>query len=302
MSKTMSSQPPQPRTSRRLLNRIFWKAASAMALSGLYTGDLDDRWMQVQRRAMPLAGLGSGFDGCTIAHISDLHLCAIVREAYLLNFVEAVNEIGVDFVAITGDMVTGHRRAVRKVVRLIGQFQPRIATLACLGNHDYGMWHPRGYGGRPGLAEYLSDHLLDAGVHLMNNHSHIFRQKGAVLQFVGLEDLWTNRYDPAKAFRRIDPTRPTVALVHNPDAAPELAALGAQWVLAGHTHGKDTRGSLRRMALPSRHRHFVAGQYPLGDEKYLYVNRGLGHSRRRRLGDRPEITLFTLRRQAVLCA
>jgi hypothetical protein len=243
---------------------------------------------------MPLAGLGKGFEGLTLAHISDLHMCAIVRERYLQHFVEAVNELGVDFVAITGDLVTGSRRAARKVARLIQRFQPRIATLACLGNHDYGVWHP-GLGPELALAQYLSGHLLDRGVRLMNNRSHSFRRDGAVLQFVGVEDLWTGRCDPREAFQKIDPSRPVVALSHNPDAAPQLASLGAQWVLAGHTHGKDTRNrALRRAMVPSSHRHFVGGRYSLGGGKFLYVNRGLGHSQRRRANEKPEITLFTL--------
>ena len=66
-------------------------------------------------------------------------------------------------------------------------------------------------------------------------------------------------------------------------------------MLAGHTHGKDTRNKAIRGALiPASHRHFVAGQYSLGENKFLYVNRGLGHSQRQKAHDRPEITLFTL--------
>jgi hypothetical protein len=279
---------------RRLLKRLVWKAASAVALNGLFVWKLEDQWILVERKSMPLGGLGKGFEGRTIAHISDLHLSPIVRERYLMGFVEAVNRLKVDFVAITGDMVTGNRRAARKVARLIEKFHPRIATLACLGNHDYGVWRPN-LGSRPGLADYLSKHLRKHGVRLMNNGSNTFHRKGAVLQFVGVEDMWTPHYDPEEAFEKIDLARPVVALVHNPDAAPRLASLGAQWVLAGHTHGQDTREKpLRRAVMPASHRHFVAGQYALGGNKFLYVNRGIGHSQRHQPTHRPEITLFTL--------
>jgi uncharacterized protein len=308
MSRSPAARHPQqtaplPRVRGRLLRRIVWRAASAVCLGGLYPWRLEDHWFHIERTPMPLPGLGQGFVGRTLAHVSDLHLCPIVRARYLQRFIDEINRLRPDFVAITGDLVTGSRRAARKVARLIDGLRPRIATLACLGNHDYGVWHP-GLGPELSLADYLSGHLLDRGVRLMNNHSHSFRRDGAVLQFVGVEDVWTGRCDPHKAFRTIDPNRPVIALTHNPDAAPQLAALGAQWVLAGHTHGKDTRGRLlRRAMVPSTPRHFVAGRYPLDGGKFLYVNRGLAQSPRRRAHDKPEITLFTLCRAARnLCA
>lgn len=299
MNEVLLSRAARFDFNRRLLRRVAWKVVSSVALGGLYVWDLEDHCVLIAQKDMPLKGLGKGFDGSTLAHVSDLHLSPIVRERYLRKFVEAVNAMEVDFVAVTGDLVTGSMSYARRVARLVRQFRPGIATLVCLGNHDYGMWHPNGLGGVRGLAEYLSEHLLDAGVGLMNNRSHIFRRDGAVLQFVGVEDLWSDRYDPAAAFRRVDTSRPVVALVHNPDAAPQLASLGAQWVLAGHTHGRDrTKRRFRRFrkaVFPACCRHFVAGQYPLGGRGFLYVNRGIGHSRRRGPNHRPEITLFTLR-------
>lgn len=277
------------------VKRFLWDAASRVALGGLYIWEMENHWVLVQKMPMRLRGLGKAFDGATIAHISDLHLSPVVREGYLMRFVKAINELEVDFVAITGDMVTGPRNYARRVAKVLSHLRPKVATLACLGNHDYGMWHPSGLGGIRGLAPYLSSHLVDAGVSLLNNDSHIFRRDGQILQFVGVEDLWSQQYDPATACRHLDVESPIVALVHNPDAAPDLAARGAQYVLAGHTHGKDTRRRLiRTLVLPSKQRQFVVGQYALGLNKFLYVNRGLGHSMRFQFDHRPEITIFQL--------
>jgi predicted MPP superfamily phosphohydrolase len=87
-----------------------------------------------------------------------------------------------------------------------------------------------------------------------------------------------------------------VALVHNPDAALDLADLGADLILAGHTHGKKpTNSAVRRALFPMLHGHYTAGRYELPGGKHLYVNPGIGNSRRTCASTRPEITLITLR-------
>jgi len=43
------------------------------------------------------------------------------------------------------------------------------------------------------------------------------------------------------------------------------------------------------------HTDFHAGLYELGNNKHLYVTRGISHGRRTRTNPRPEITVLTLR-------
>jgi predicted MPP superfamily phosphohydrolase len=275
---------------------MAWSVAGPVALGGLCTWRLERHWLRLERLDMPLRGLEPGLDGARLAHISDLHCSPIVREQYLRHCVDLVNSLEVDFVAVTGDMLTGPRQYARRVARVLRELSPRVATIACLGNHDYGLWHPRGLGGMRGLSEYVADQLTFADVFVMANESRIFCRHGAAIQFVGVEDYWSSRYNPPMAFEDVAPGVPVVGLCHNPDGAADLAGRGAQWVLAGHTHGnavRDTR--IHDFVLPANHRHFYAGQYALGGGNHLYVNRGLGYARRVNLNARPEITLFTLR-------
>jgi predicted MPP superfamily phosphohydrolase len=250
---------------------------------------------------MPLRELGEGFHGARIVHLSDLHCSPLVRDDYLYRCLDVVSELEPDFVVFTGDFITvGPRPYARRISDLLARVRARTAKLAVLGNHDYGLWHPVGLGSTRGLAEYLTDQLIQAGIMVLNNSSHCFESEGSVLQFVGTEDPWSPRYSVEEAFGQARRRLPTVALVHNPDAAPDLAAAGAHWVLAGHTHGKrtpDTR--LHRAAFPSRCRHWTGGRYSLGNGRMLYVNRGLGHARRVGPEGRPEITVFTLAAEQV---
>ena len=241
---------------------------------------------------MPLPGLGSGLDGVRLAHISDLHCSPIVLGRYLRQCVAAINAMDVDFVAITGDFITGHKYHARRVARILRDLDPRIATLACLGNHDYGILRPSGLGNIQGLSNYVSDQLSHADIFVMLNEARVFRRNGSAIQFIGLEDYWSPAYDPRVAFEYAHRHLPTIALVHNPDAARDVAGHGADWVLSGHTHGADVKMSL---ILPAHHKDYHAGLYPLGSGKHLYVTRGVSYGRRNLDNPRPEITLFTLR-------
>jgi predicted MPP superfamily phosphohydrolase len=126
----------------------------------------------------------------------------------------------------------------------------------------------------------------------MLNESRSFTRGGDHLQFVGVEDFWSSRFNPLQAFETATMNTPTIGLCHNPDAAPQLARHGAEWTLAGHTHGRP----LPETVIPANHRYFFAGEYELGGDNRLYVNRGISYGRRGNMNSRPEITLFTLRR------
>jgi predicted MPP superfamily phosphohydrolase len=271
--------------------RIIWTAAGSCALGGLYAWRPEEHWLRIERRPMVLPNLGAGFEGARVAHISDLHCSPIVLERYLLHAVDAVNALEPDYVVMTGDFITGPRHYARRVARVLRHLEPKVASLACLGNHDYGVFHPTGLGAMRNLADYLTDQLAHADIFVLNNEPRTFRSNGDALQFVGVEDLWSGRFDPDHAFEHVDESLPTIGLVHNPDAGPTMASYGAHWVLSGHTHGSSVENN---PVMPAENGHFAAGEYELEGGSRLYVNRGIGYGRRVLLNSRPEITLFTL--------
>lgn len=282
---------------KRLLKKLIWSAAGSCALGGLYPGKIHDHWLRIEYHDMLMPRLGKEFDGARIAHISDLHSSPLVLNRYLRQCVQAINRLNVDFVAVTGDFITGTRFYARRVANLLKELTPNVATLACLGNHDYGVFHPAGLGNTKGLADYLAEQLSRADIFIMLNESRVFKRGHSSLQFVGIEDYWTSRYNPGLAFEDTVRHVPTVALVHNPDAARDAVNHGADWVLSGHTHGTAIKANtrLQRMVMPVNNQEFHAGRYHLGEHKHLYVTRGIGYGRRRHINSRPEITVFTMR-------
>lgn len=276
---------------------MLWTAAGVCGLGGLYALRLEEHWLRIERHPMPLPGLGADLEGAKLVHISDPHCSPIVVERYLRECVHRINELEPDFVAVTGDFITGPKHYARRVARVLGDLRPRVATVACLGNHDYGVFHPTGIGGIRGLSQYLAEQLGHADIFVMMNESRVFSLGESTLQFVGVEDYWTRYYNPRLAFEMAVPDLPTIGLVHNPDAAMAMARYGAHYMLSGHTHGSSYgQMPLGDAVLPTANKHFVCGHYALGGDRHLYVNRGLGYGRRINLNARPEVTLFTLRR------
>lgn len=288
------------RPERNWMERLLWSAAKSLSLTGLFATPWEDGYIRTTCRRMDLPELGRGLWNARIVHISDLHCGLQVRQAYLRRCAEWINRLEPDFVVITGDLITDAPRFfARQVAEALKCLAPRVAALAVLGNHDYGIWNPGWLGGTPGLGKYVAEQLSTVGVTVLDNASTTFVRNGAAIQFVGLADLWAD-YDADKAFGRAVHGVPTVALVHNPDAADELAGRGANWVLAGHTHGKSTPNTiLHRMLFPLEKTDYIHGHYSLLGGKSVYVNAGLaGTSRRLQPCHLPEITLFELLPQA----
>lgn len=282
--------------SKEFLKSLAWKAANCCMLGGLYTGSLKWDWVRLERLPMFINNLDSDFVGTRLAHLSDLHCGLLVREKHLHNYVEMVNALKVDFVVLTGDFITtASRHHAKTIARIFNDLKPNIATIAVLGNHDYGLWHPNGLGGDNNMGNFITDEMTKAGVIVLRNELKSFFRNESVLQFVGVEDFWSPRYNPTAAFELVDFNFPTISLAHNPDAAPQLASMGADWVLSGHTHGRPTPSTrFWDIVYPVRFKNFIGGQYSLGQGRYLYVNRGIGNAWRIRTEHKPEITLFTL--------
>jgi len=93
------------------------------------------------------------------------------------------------------------------------------------------------------------------------------------------------------------PDRFGIALTHSPDAAPELAALGWDLIVAGHTHGGQVRLPLVGALVTNSHlpRRLASGLFRLGPA-VVHVSPGLGTSRYApfRFLCRPEATLLEL--------
>lgn len=274
-----------PLTRRRFL------LGSAISVLGVcaYTWRLEPHWVSVVERDMPVRGLPSEWNGKTLAQISDLHVGPRVDFDYLTSAVQSINELKPDMVAVTGDfMSAGNDERVEEVAQLFGHLvPPPLGCFACLGNHDYGDgWH------RSELANKLVHRLNDSGIRVLRNSSHLV----GGLRIVGIDDYWGKNFHPEQVLPKLNSGEPAIVLCHNPDVA-DLSVWGEfrGWILSGHTHGGQCKPPfLPPPMLPVKNRLYTSGEFDLGDGRFMYINRGLGHLLRVRFNARPEITLHRL--------
>jgi predicted MPP superfamily phosphohydrolase len=186
-----------------------------------------------------------------------------------------------DFVSYEGDHLAHLRRLFSRLPR------GKEAAIGVLGNHDYGhRWS------RLDVAEGIIELAQGNGLTLLRNEAVEVRG----LQIAGLGELWANQFHPQRVLPSLDPKRPSLALVHNPDAADEDGWNGyAGWILCGHTHGGQCKPPfLPAPLLPVKNRRYRAGEYELGEGRRMYISRGVGHLLQVRFNVRPEVTVFTL--------
>ena len=239
----------------------------------------------------------------TVLHLSDLHFVRRDRgkAAFLAGLPAA------DVTVVTGDFLA-EPEAVETTVAAVHAVRGRLASWFVLGSNDYFVPRPLNYlayfrGKRKprraerGRAADLVSQLRADGWDDLTNVRRDIDINGVPMELLGLDDAHIAWHDLRVAPRR-SPDRFGFAVMHSPDSAPETAALGYDFMVAGHTHGGQVClpvvGALvTNCSLPAR---LVSGMIRVGDA-VVSVSPGLGTSKYApfRFFCRPEATLLELR-------
>ena len=245
--------------------------------------------IEVRKVTLPVRQLPSAIEGVTACQISDFHVDRDEDLARLGRAVELINRQQPTLVLLTGDYFSGRDTMRHYLVpfgRELRKLAPTVGTFAIAGNHDH--W---------ASFDDISRTLTGAGIEVLSNESRRLNLRGDILTIVGIDDLWTRRADPARAFRNVRPEECTLVLAHNPDTALYTRHLQPGVMLSGHTHGGVVRLPYYGSPLKSILRlgkQFYAGLNRYRDF-YIYTNRGLGTFWLRvRINCRPEVSHFRL--------
>src|SRR5687768_14807094 len=204
--------------------KAIWNGMSRMGLTGAHALPLNRRWVEIHRRAMPLAGLDPSLAGLRLVQISDLHYSPVVWERYLLQFLGWLNDVGPDVVVVTGDLITGGYRYAHKIATILSHIKASKGVICTLGNHDYSIYGRSAPAEGKRRADYLTECLRDRGLTVLRNEVWKLEGSGsgAPLTVVGLDDEWSGNIDPERAWAGVDGSLPIVCLNHNPANAIEL--------------------------------------------------------------------------------
>ncbi len=240
----------------------------------IFTIELVERTVQLPRA--PRA-----WDGLTILHLSDLHLCGLPDRHYYRVVMQACAGWDPDIVALTGDIVDSvHHQSW--ILPALGWLRWKVAAFAILGNHDY--WYD------PPL---IRRRLTRLGFTYLGNSAHPLEVRGEPMLVVGHEGPWLK---PAPDLTGHSPETFRLLLSHTPDNIPWARRQGIDLMLSGHVHGGQIRFPvLGSLLVPSRYgRHYDCGTFEEGPT-FLHVSRGVGGENPVRFGCRPEATLLRLR-------
>jgi len=262
---------------------------------------VERRWFRLVRRRLDILPAEAP-RRITLLHLSDLHLVRGDRaEARFLARLPRA-----DLTVITGDLL-GEPDAVEDVARALRPIRGRLGSWFVLGSNDHFVPRPLNYlayfrrrrrarRGVRGRAPELVARLEADGWRHLGNVRFQADLDGFPVEVVGLDDAHIGRHDLRVAARGA-PDRLGIALTHSPDAAPELAALGWDLIVAGHTHGGQVRLPLVGALVTNSHlpRRLASGLFRLGPS-VVHVSPGLGTSRYApfRFLCRPEATLLEL--------
>ena len=254
-------------------------------LAGALLASIYGTWNALHPRikniTVTIPQLPDNWKGKKMVQISDIHLGHIFRAPYLQSVVEKINQQHPDLVVITGDLFDGMDGGLPELVKPLNNLDAPKGVLFIDGNHET-------YLGTQKTLEVVEQ----TKVHILRDE--VMDIDG--LTFVGV--MYPERGEKKKivdTLRALQPQfigKPNVLLYHAPEMIADVAQMGINLQLSGHTH----QGQQFPMQYLTHfiHKGFDYGQYIIGDYT-LYTSSGLGvWGPTMRIGTQSEIVVITL--------
>lgn len=275
-------------------------------LYGIVEGRYDIR---LTKQSLGFPDLPSQMDGFKIVHISDIHLGSFGKNAKTLKAsVEIINQLNPDIVLFTGDMVNNFGDEISGFEPYLKQITAKYGKYAIQGNHDYGDYYnwPDSVSKSKNL-EQIEAGVKNAGFDLLLNQWQKISVKDTSFALIGVEN-WGHKPFPQYAdlqiaTQGIPASYFRILMTHDPAHWTSVVAPQTEipLTLSGHTHGGQF--GIRIAGIEFSPMYLISktwGGLYQSDNKYLYVNRGLGTiGFIGRVEMRPEITLLTLHRTRI---
>lgn len=194
-----------------------------------------------------------------IVHLTDLHLGYIYGPGYLEKLVSRVNHLEADLIVISGDLFDGSDKEIDKFVVSLQKFKSPVIFI--FGNHDV----------YSGFKDKVSEVVKEAGLIELKDEALLINN----LEIIGFDYLSNSDSNLRREIKNLLAQKeyPRIVVNHVPVDYREAHALGADLMLAGHTH----RGQVFPLSLITR---LIYGQFAYGLSNYqemlFYTSAGVG--------------------------
>lgn len=312
------------------LSEVLWDLWCIVSVVGIWPRYIEPKCLAMTHLNLNIPGLPERLDGLKVLQLSDLHLHPHTPDFFLKKIISKVKKLAPDLIVFTGDFICystlfDHER----LQQFLCELHAPSGCYAVLGNHDYQKYVSISNAGDydvieahsssvrkglkrlwevPRLTKKVTSRAL--GVSLNQNLVSLLKQtpfqllhnrtmkvpvRGSYLNICGLGEYMLGRFQPEVAFQTYDRDYPGIILAHNPDSVALLKGYPGELVLCGHTHGGQVNlpGLSKKFTL-LENMNLKKGLWKI-DDKWVYINRGLGSVMNFRWFSCPELSLFTLR-------
>lgn len=248
---------------------------------------------------MPIRGLPVALDGCTIAHVSDIHAGTFTAGRKLAEITEVTNGLKADLVMVTGDFIDFNLRQMSNVKEMLKRLDRPDRTFMCEGNHDL-------FQDRDEFEGQMAEFRRSYGVPLLVNESRRLAVNGQAVQVLGLRWGYKRPHEGAMIDANMDELMRQrqadafpILLAHHPHAFDNAADAGIPLTLSGHTHGGQLMLT-KQFGAGSLMFKYWSGLYRKREGRSsLVVSNGAGNWFPLRINAPAEIIHITLRRATV---
>lgn len=308
---------------------LLWDGWCIASVVGIWPRFIEPNLIHTTRLNLKIKQLPSELVGLKILQFSDIHLHQGISNFFITKLIKKIKNLTPDLIVFTGDFLCYSRfKDKTRLKYLLDSLEAPHGCYAIFGNHDYEKPVSINNQGEYDVVEnkssmigkgfsriFTTTHIAkkvtsaakEIGTHLeleeflhttpfelLHNTCKLLPVKGSYLNLCGLGEYTLGKCLPKVAFVEYDKQYPGVILTHNPDSVPLLEEFPGDIILCGHTHGGQINLPwLWKKFTLLENMKYKRGLFRLND-KWLYVNRGVGSVMQFRWFATPEITLITL--------
>jgi predicted MPP superfamily phosphohydrolase len=292
-------------TSRRQFISQTATALATIPFAGIVYGIIKGKYnFKVKKVELAFKDLPAEFNGLTITQISDIHSGSWDDKAEVERAVKIINEQKSDLIFFTGDLVNNRADEMLPWIDTLCKLKAPMGKFSIFGNHDYGDYTQWNSAKEKfdNLQKLKSIHS-EIGFKLLLNENLKIEKNNSFIDLIGIENWGAGGFskygDFEKSIAAVTENSFRILLSHDPSHWEQQVMNHQKHVhltLSGHTHGMQfgvELGSFKFSPVQLRYPRWAGLYYE--NEKYLYVNRGLGFlAFPGRVGIWPEITVFKL--------